>query len=450
MGAKSILIVEDDISLRRVLEFTLDEAGYQTSTATTGEEGLALFRQQSPRLVITDIQMPGMSGIDLLAKVKQESPDTLVIVITAFASVEQAVEAMKAGAYDYLTKPFSRDQLRLTVEKALAYEGLQRENVRLREELGAQRALERIVGVSAGMQQIVDMIKRVAPSEATVLIEGESGTGKELVARAIHELSERHQEPFVAVNCAAIPANLLESELFGHVRGAFTGAVRDRLGKFAQAQGGTLFLDEVGELPLELQPKLLRALQEKEVEPVGGTSVSVDVRLVAATNMHLEKALEEGAFREDLYYRLAVVPIHVPPLRQRREDIELLLRHFITKQGCDEIDLSGAFMEHIRNYAWPGNVRELQNMVERMLVMRSGDQLDVDDLPASVRQGGRQATGRVVQLPEEGYPLEKLEEEVVREALEKCHWNQTRAAEFLSIPRHVLVYRMEKYAISRS
>ncbi|PLY01389.1 MAG: DNA-binding response regulator [Desulfuromonas sp.] len=450
MAEKPVLIIEDDISLRRVLEFTLEEAGYQVHTAVDGEQGLDRFAQIEPALVVTDIQMPGISGIEVLKKIKQQAPQTLVMVITAFASVEQAVEAMKEGAFDYLTKPFSRDQLRITVKKAFDYLGLQQENARLREELGGRRSLEEIVGLSDGMQQVTDMIKRVAPSEATVLIEGESGTGKELVARAIHDLSERHKAPFVAVNCAAIPRDLIESELFGHLRGAFTGAVRDRTGKFEQAQGGTLFLDEVGELPLELQPKLLRALQEKEVEPVGGVPRSVDVRLVAATNRHLETALEEGLFREDLYYRLAVVPLQLPPLRQRREDIVVLLRHFLGRHGVPEVELSQGLIQRLTAYRWPGNVRELQNVVERMLVMRRGDTLDVEDLPVSILNGQRARVNKVINLPDDGYPLEKLEEEVVREALERCDWNQTRAASFLDIPRHVLVYRMEKYHISRS
>jgi len=450
MPVESILIIEDDISLRRVLEFTLEEAGYGVITAVDGEQGLKMFQDHAPKLVITDIQMPGLSGIEVLKRVKEKAPATLVVVITAFASVEQAVEAMKAGAHDYLTKPFSRDQLRLTVQKAMAFLDLQDENLRLREELGGRQALERIVGVSDGIRQVVEMIRRVAPSEATVLIEGESGTGKELVAQAIHELSDRHKAPFVAVNCAAIPRELLESELFGHRRGAFTGAVRDRLGKFEQASGGTLFLDEVGELPLDLQPKLLRALQEREIEPVGGATRSIDVRLVAATNRHLESAMRSGAFREDLFYRLAVVPLQLPPLRARREDVPLLLEHFLASHGRSDIEISTEFLERLRAYDWPGNVRELQNVIERSLVLSRGERLEAEGLPASIRGGTGRGREGVVSLPAEGYPLARIEEEAVREALERCGWNQTRAAAFLDIPRHVLVYRMEKYGITRS
>jgi len=449
MAAETILVIEDDLSLRRVLEFTLEETGYRVLTAVDGESGLQLFRDRRPALVVTDIQMPGMSGIEVLNLIKQEQPETMVVVVTAFASVEQAVEAMKAGAYDYLTKPFSRDQLRLTVRKALAFLGLKQENARLREELHGRQALEQIVGVSDTIKQVITLIRRVAPSEATVLVEGESGTGKELVARAIHELSERASGPFVAVNCAAIPHDLLESELFGHRRGAFTGAVRDRVGKFEQAHGGTLFLDEVGELPLDLQPKLLRALQEREVEPVGGEARSVDVRLVAATNRSLEKAMREGAFREDLYYRLAVVPVSLPPLRQRREDIPVLLRHFLAVHDADGIEITDALLGKLTAYAWPGNVRELQNVIERLLVMRSGNRLEASDLPETLLTDSPQSSSRVVNLPPGGYPLARLEDEVVREALQRCDWNQTRAAAFLDIPRHVLVYRMEKYGIRR-
>ncbi len=271
MAAERILVVEDDASLRRVIEFTLEEAGYRILTADSGEAGLALFRREKPPVVVTDIQMPGISGYDLLREVKAAHPETLVIVVTAFGSVEKAVEAMKLGAYDYLTKPFSRDELRLVVEKALSFAGLRQENVRLREALAGRADAASIIGVSEAMREVFEVVRRVAASEATVLIEGESGTGKELIARAIHHGSERRGGAFVPVNCSAIPRDLLESELFGHRKGAFTGAVKDRPGKFEQADGGTIFLDEVGELPLELQPKLLRALQEREIEPVGGS-----------------------------------------------------------------------------------------------------------------------------------------------------------------------------------
>jgi two-component system NtrC family response regulator len=451
MKPQTVLIIDDDASLRRVTEYTLHEAGYRVLTAADGTEGLRLFALEKPPVVITDIQMPNLSGYEVLKKIKADSPETLVIVITAFGSVERAVEAMKLGAYDYLTKPFSRDELRLTVAKALSYSGLQEENVRLRDELSARVDFTHLVGISDEMQQVFDMVRRVAATEATVLITGESGTGKELIARAIHNGSERRGGEFVAVNCAAIPAELLESELFGHVKGAFTGAIKDRKGKFELADGGTLFLDEVGELPVELQPKLLRALQEREIEPVGGTPRRIDVRVVAATNRDLEAAMGEGTFREDLYYRLAVIPVHLPALRQRRSDIPLLVRHFLQKHGGGAaVSVDAAALAALTDYDWPGNVRELENAVERMLILRRGEVIGAGDLPPKVRGQEKPAAGGVLNLPAEGYSLEALEKEAVLEALVRNDWNQTRAAAFLRIPRHILIYRIEKFGIKKA
>jgi two-component system NtrC family response regulator len=446
MEPKTVLIIEDDESLRRVLEFSLEEAGYRVLTAREGDSGLKTFRSEHPPLVITDIQMPGISGIEVLRIIKDEAPDTLVIVITAYGSVEKAVEAMKLGAYDYLTKPFGREELRLTVDKALSYRGLQEENARLRAELSDQVDFTSIVGISEAMQQVFEVVRRVAATEASVLILGESGTGKELVARAIHYGSERHDGPFIPVNCAAIPAELLESELFGHVRGAFTGAVKERRGKFELADGGTLFLDEVGELPVEMQPKLLRALQEREIEPVGGTPHKIDVRVIAATNRDIEEELTQERFREDLYYRLAVIPVYLPALREREEDIPLLVRHFVTKHAGTRIEISDALFERMQAYPWPGNVRELENAVERMLILRLGDTLEADDFKVGPAQRSK-TKDRVLNLPPEGYPLEELEKEAVLEALRRSGGNQTRAAKFLRIPRHTLIYRIEKYGL---
>ena len=445
----TILIIDDDTSLRRVLEYNLQEEGYRVLAAGDGAEGLALFDGEHPDLVITDLKMPGVSGFQVLAAVKERSPQTPVMVITAFGAVETAVEAMKLGAYDYITKPFNRDELRLTVRKALELLGLAEENRRLKEELSERAEFRNIIGISRGMEEVFSVVRKVADTEATVLITGESGTGKELVARAIHSLSARRTHPFVAINCAAIPRELLESELFGHVKGAFTGAVRDKEGKFQTAERGTLFLDEVGELPVELQPKLLRALQEREVAPVGGGSPrKLDVRVVAATNSDLEEAIAAGAFREDLYYRLAVIPIHLPPLRERPEDVPLLVRHFAAKHGAPAVGFAPDAMAALQKHAWPGNVRELENTVERLLILRGGDLITLAELPDKVRGAARDRGGRVVNLPPEGYSLEQLEREVVIEALERCDWNQAAAARFLRIPRHTLIYRMEKYSIT--
>jgi DNA-binding NtrC family response regulator len=449
-----ILVIDDDTSLRRVLEYNLHEAGYQVFTAASGEEGVRLFSEELPSLVITDMKMPGMDGMQVLKAVKERSPETLVIIITAFGTVDIAVEAMKAGAYDYITKPFNRDELRLTVAKALQFTGLTAENRRLKNELADRADFRTIVGSSREMEKVFDIVRKVADTEASVLITGESGTGKELVARSIHASSSRKSGPFVAINCAAIPRDLLESELFGHVKGAFTSAVKDKTGRFQLADGGTLLLDEVGELPVELQPKLLRALQEKTVDPVGGTKQhKIDVRVVAATNLDMERALADGTFREDLYYRLSVIPIHLPPLRDRRDDIPLLLKYFCAKHGGERVTCDRKALDALTAYAWPGNVRELENTVERLLIMRNGDILHFEDLPDKIRGGGTvtgpsPGLGGVINLPAEGYSLEQLEREVVVEALERKAWNQAAAARFLRIPRHTLIYRMEKYGIA--
>ena len=449
--SRKVLLIDDDASLRRVTEYSLHSAGFQVLSAVDGKQGLASFQADHPQVVITDIQMPGVSGYEVLQQIKAARPETVVIVITAYSSVEKAVEAMKQGAYDYLAKPFSRDELVMVVEKAFNLLGLQEENQRLRDQLEHHVDFSHMVGSSDAMQKVFDLVRRVAPTEAGVLITGESGTGKELIAKAIHQGGGRSKEPFVAINCAAIPANLLESELFGHVRGAFTDAVRDRVGKFEQADGGTLFLDEVGEMPLELQPKLLRVLQEMEVEPIGGKVRSVDVRIIAATNQDVDLAIEEGRFREDLYYRLAIIPIELPPLRERPDDIPLLIECFLKRFSAEApIIVSTAAFERLKTYTWPGNVRELQNAIERLVVLNHGDVVEPEHLPAKFCAAPTAKRNRVVELPPEGYSLEVLEREVVVQALERNDWNQTRAADFLQIPRHTLIYRMEKYDIKKS
>ncbi len=450
---QKILVIDDDNSLRRVLEYNLQEAGFDVITAASGQDGLDLFAEEAPALVITDMKMPGMDGMQVLLGIKERSPETLVIMITAFGTVDVAVEAMKAGAFDYITKPFNRDELRLTVAKALQLSGVCAENRRLKDALSDKVDYHTIIGSSKAMERVFEVVRKVADTDASVLITGESGTGKELVARSLHLNSSRRNAPFIAINCSAIPRDLLESELFGHVRGSFTGAIKDKVGKFQLADGGTLFLDEVGELPLELQPKLLRALQERVVEQVGGTKQQkLDVRVVAATNLEIDKALANGTFREDLYYRLAVIPIHLPTLRDRREDIALLLRYFCGKHGAERVVFDSDALAALSSYRWPGNVRELENMVERLLIMRSGDKITLVDLPDKMLISGAAyesspTMSGVINLPVEGYSLEQLEREVVVEALDRNGWNQTVAAKFLRIPRHTLIYRMEKYKI---
>jgi len=444
---QTILVVDDDVSLRRVMEFNLQEAGYKVIVAGDGKEGLALFKRHRPEMVITDVQMPEMSGYEVLDNVLADEPQTLVIIVTAFSTVEQAVEAMKVGAYDYLAKPFGRDQLNLTVAKAFEYSQLRKENRQLKDELSIPEATDRIIGDAPAMKRLLQRVEKVAASEASVLISGESGTGKEVIAKALHRGSSRSREPFIAVNCAAIPKDLIESELFGHIKGSFTGAVNDRKGKFSLADGGTLFLDEIGELPVDLQPKLLRALQEQQIEPVGGVPEQVDVRVIAATNRNLEEAMVAGSFREDLYYRLAVVPLEIPPLRERREDIPRLLEFCLKRQQQSAgVSFSERVISYLQSYHWPGNVRELENVVEQMLILRTSDFLDLVDLPERIGRPATRTSG-VLNLPDEGYSLEVLEQEAVIEALKRCNGNKSKAAAFLKIPRHTLLYRLEKYNI---
>jgi len=448
---KKVLVIDDDDSLRRVIEFTLDEAGFRVLTARDGSQGLQLFAEELPSVVLTDIQMPGISGYDVLQSIRSSHPEVRVIIVTAFGTVEQAVDAMKDGAFDYLTKPFSRDELTLVVKRAFSFLKLEEENSRLKQELSDKVDFEHLVGISDAMQDVFERVRRVAASDASVLIGGESGTGKELIARAIHYGSGRRNGPFVPINCAAIPADLLESELFGHVKGAFTGAVKDRKGKFELADGGTLFLDEIGDLSPHLQPKLLRVLQEMEIEPVGADQMrKIDVRIVSASNRNLEEEIKTEHFREDLYYRLSVIPVNLPPLRERKQDIPVLVRHFLdvhTQTG--RLEISPEAMTQMMTYQWPGNVRELQNVVEQVVILRQGETIEARDLPKKITEMAVSRISQVLNLPDEGFSLAELEKEAVLQALQHCNWNQTKAADFLRVPRHTLVYRMEKYAIEK-
>jgi two-component system NtrC family response regulator len=440
-----ILFIDDDRAGREVALFNLRKAGYEVTAASDGQEGLAAFSPEKFDLVVTDVKMPGLSGIDVLRRVRSQSPDIPVLVITAFGNVETAVEAMKAGAYDFIGKPFHRDQLLLSVEKAFERRRLAAEVRDLRIRAGG---VEReIVSVSPAMKQVLTVADRVAGTEATVLITGESGTGKEAVARRIHVHSRRAEGPFVAVNCAAIPGELLESELFGHARGAFTGAVRDRTGRFRQAAAGTLFLDEVAEIPPALQAKLLRVLQERVVDVVGGDHpVPVDVRIVAATNRDLPERIREGAFREDLYYRLNVVGIRVPPLRERPEDIPPLAEYFMKELGAGrEMTVPPAVMVELQSRPWPGNVRELKNACERMAILCGGAEVSMEDLPPASSRAGEDWPP----LPPEGLSLVDLEKKVIERALRLKGGNITQAAAYLRVPRHILVYRIEKFGIRR-
>jgi len=448
----TILLVDDDESLRRVVEYQLGEAGFSVTTAASAEEALDALRRETFRLVVTDVLMAGMSGLDLLDRVRVLRPETVVVVITAHGDVSMAVEAMKLGAFDFLEKPFARERLLVAVRRALEFVELRDENRRLRAMVQEHGAFENIVGASSALKAALSDLRRAAATDATVLIFGETGTGKELAARAIHHNSKRKDGPFVVVNCAAIPETLIESELFGYRRGAFTGATEDRKGKFETADGGTLFLDEVADLPLPVQPRLLRALQEREIDKVGApVPVRVDVRVVAATHRDLEARVREGTFREDLWYRLNVVPLRMPALRERREDLPLLVEHFILKHsrrhGRPIPRLSPTVLDRFDRYDWPGNVRELENLLERLVVLTDADSVSETDLPERLRQDLPRFGGARVDLPPDGIVLEQVERGLIEESLRRSRGNQTAAARFLGISRSTLIYRMQKFGL---
>jgi two-component system NtrC family response regulator len=392
--------------------------------------------------------MEKVDGLELLEEIKRLKSNALVIMITAHGSIETAVKAMKLGAYDYITKPFNRDELQIIIEKAQNLQSLMSENIRLRQELADRFSLGNIIGASSKMKRIYDMVARVAKSDSTVLLQGESGTGKELIARAIHFNSSRAKKPFITVNCSAIPENLMESELFGHVKGAFTGAVKDKVGKFEAAEGGTIFLDEIGDIRKDLQVKLLRVLQEKSIDKVGSTQdINVDVRVIAATNILLETAIEEGKFREDLFYRISVIPILLPPLRERKDDIPLLVQHFMAKHGGKNCKMLSEVLDILNRYDWPGNVRELENIIERAIVLKKEDNvINPEDIPDHIKI--KQLRSQMsLEIPDEGVKLEEVEKALIINALNKAGQNQTRAAELLNISRQTLIYRMQKYDI---
>jgi two-component system response regulator PilR (NtrC family) len=449
-----ILVVDDERSMQEFLEIFLRGEGYEVATAGDVAAARRLLESDEFDVVITDIQMPGGSGLDLLHAARDVSPDAMVIMITAYASTETAIAAMKDGAYDYLTKPFRVDEIRLVVEKALEKKSLSRENRRLRTELRSRSRSRRVIGNSAAMQRVFDLVSQVADSRANVLVTGESGTGKEMIARAIHEMSERRDGPFIVVNCAAIPENLLESELFGHVRGAFTGALHNKEGLFELADGGTIFLDEVGDLPLPLQVKVLRAIQEKSFRRVGGThDQQVDARIVSATNRRLEQEVAGARFREDLYYRLNVIEIPLPPLRERKDDVALLVDHFIEKYarelGKDVKGMSDEALAKLVAYRFPGNVRELENVIERAAALTRGPVIQVESLPRSVLE--REEPGPVARIPRDGVDLDRLmqdyERGLILEALRPAGGVKKRAAKLLGISFRSLRYRLEKLGI---
>ena len=443
MPKQTILVIEDEEKLRRVIGLHLAAAGYDVKAAGTAEEGFKLAGDAG--LILTDLKLPGMDGLELLEKLKGQNSHTPVVVMSAFGTVENAVEAMKRGAVDFLPKPFSLDHLSVVVEKALDVSKLRDENRDLREALGQRYKFENIVGHSPEMQEIFATVTRVAPTRATVLLAGESGVGKDMIARAIHEHSPRKGRPFVKINCTAIPENLMESELFGYEKGAFTGANISKPGKFEQADTGTVFLDEIGDVPASIQVKLLRVLQEREFERLGSNKTQhTDVRVIAATNVDLRAALEQGTFREDLYYRLNVVPMNIPPLRERKDDIPYLVEHFAKKYGGE---ISEGALERLMSYHWPGNVRELENVIERSVLLARGPRVEAEDIKIEMGAGrARPAASTDAFLPE-GMTLDQYEQSLIREALKRADGNKSQAARLLGLTRNALRYRLAQMGI---
>ena len=454
----TILIIDDEKSMREFLSIMLEKEGYRTIAIDNGNDALKFIKDNDYDLIITDIKMPKITGIDILRESMTLHQNTPVIMITAFASTEVAVEAMKLGAHDYITKPFNVDEIKIIIKNAIEKKSLFDENIFLKEELKGRYHFSNIVGKSEKIQKIFELIQKVANGKSTVLITGESGTGKELVAKAIHHNSNRRDKPFVSISCGAIPETLLESELFGHQKGAFTSADSDKKGLFEIADGGTFFLDEVTEAPPSIQAKLLRVLQEKEFKRVGGVKdIKVDVRVIAATNKNLHKLIEEGKFREDLYYRLNVIPIELPSLRERKADIPLLVSHFINKyNSINKKGIKGIrpeAMEMLERYIWRGNVRELENVIERAVTLETNDNIQADSLSDEIRNYRGEHLKTISEIPSEGVNLEdyitKIEKDIILSALEKTGWVKKKAAELLNMSFRSFRYKLQKYDIDK-
>jgi len=440
-----ILVVDDEEAMRESLNDWLKEDGYEVGLAAGGLEAIDMVRDEPWEVILLDLKMPGMNGLETLKHLKEVRPDAEILMMTAYATVDTAVQAMKEGAFDYLVKPFDPDEVEILIKKIVKHKELILENILLRKKLEEREQFDEIIGKSDSMQQIFELIKRVAPTDSTVLITGESGTGKELIAQAIHGNSGRCYMPLIAVSCGALPESLLESELFGYEKGAFTGAEHTKRGRFEMAHGGTLFLDEIGDISLKTQVDLLRVLQQKEFSRLGGEeSIEVDVRILAATNRDLEKAIIENRFRKDLFYRLNVISIHVPPLRERKEDIPLLAKASVRKccleLNKDEVNIAPSAMKLLVDYDWPGNVRELENIIERALVIGGGKEIATTDLPFTGRESMRE------QLPKSLKAMEKIH---IERVIEEADWNISRAARELDIDRQTLYNKIEKYEIKR-
>jgi len=453
-----ILLVDDEENTRTALSIALSREGYHVLTASDGDEGISVLDNNFVDILITDMKMPRMSGMELLQYTKKNHPHVMVIMITGHASLETAITAIKDGAFDYITKPIKVDEVKITLQKASEKRTLLLENLLLKQQLKGKYRFENLIGTSPRMQEVFSMMEKVLDNDSTVLIQGESGTGKELVAKAIHYNGPRKDKPFVAINCAAIPNELLESELFGHVKGAFTGAVANRAGKFELANTGTIFLDEIGSMSAYLQGKILRILQEKEYERVGGGKpTKVDVRIISATNVDLEKAVKAGEFRDDLFYRLNVIPIHLPPLRDREEDLPLLVAHFIKKYNektkKDIKGLASGVMDYMLSYKWPGNVRELENVIERAVALTDGEYIDVAAMPTSIAPAsGSGSTTFTPRIPDRGTDLDvelgRFEAAIIMTALKKAGGVKSKAAELLNLKRTTLIEKMKRLKIN--
>ena len=449
MSSASVLLVEDEDKLRRVMQLHLESSGFQVEAAASAEQALPL--SGSADVIVTDIRLPGIDGLRFVEQLQARGIHASIVVMTAHGSIETAVEAMKLGASDFLQKPFSLDHLATLVQKAAAVHFLRAENRRMRDELDSRYQFSNIVGRSNAMREIFQTIERVAPTRATVLLAGESGVGKDMIGRAIHQHSPRKNRPYVKINCTAIPENLMESELFGYEKGAFTGANTSKPGKFEQAEGGTVFLDEIGDVPGNIQVKLLRILQERQFERLGSNLTrNADVRVVAATNVDLRLALEEGRFRQDLYYRLNVVPLNIPPLRERKEDIPFLAIHFVQKLskdlGTEAPEISASAMDRLLEHSWPGNVRELENTIERTLVLASGDVLRAGDIRIEAPRT-HPGTSMLNPILPEGQTLDQWEQLMIKEALQRAHGNKSQAARLLGLTRNALRYRLSQMGL---
>ena len=458
MGEKSILVVEDEVSTRDTMLDLLSEAGYEVQGAQDGVEAVEMVKEYSFNLVITDLKMPKRDGLQVLEEIKKVNPQIMVIVCTGYGTVDTAVKAMRLGAYDYVTKPIKTEEIKLVVQRAMEYQRLQAENVLLQKQLKAKYRFKNLVGDSDIMQQVFQFIEKIAATNSTVLVCGESGTGKELVAKAIHYNSDRKDAPMIPVNCGAIPEDLLESELFGYEKGAFTGALKTKIGRFELADGGTVFLDETGDMSPALQVKILRVLQEHEFERVGGVkSIKVDIRVIAATHRDLEKAVKQGAFREDLYYRLNVIPITIPPLRERKSDIPLLTHHFMKKFNRGKKQnvkgVSQESMNYLLRYHWPGNVRELENIIERLVILKGEGMIEKEDLPEKLLGTEWTDVMPSLEIPESGISfntaVSEFEKELILCALNKTDWIKNRAAKLLQLKRTTLIEKMKKIQLTR-